>query len=779
MIARTQIVEFLPGLAVEPAFGAQCCIVRLITGLRENKTIEIGRRAFIKISITAAGGLAVQSVLPALANADTKEPTETHTFNYFLEIGTNGHVTFRLTKPEIGQGIDTGISMFVCDELGAAWDQFDTIVATYQLSPEVAALPREPQFYTTGASNGIRRTWLPLRTMAATVRDLFERSAAQRWGVEQNECSAKEGRIHHSGSERTLSFADLIEDASKLTPTDTPRLKSRAEFSIVGNSLASKRITHMVRGESKYSIDIDLPDMLLATIERAPTVGGRIRSVDDQETRAIAGVVDVVRIDGFPEEGTMQSILGADFSKLTKAGVAVLAKDTWSALKGRRALNIVWQDCPNCAISIDDYRNELRDVFNRFGQVHSDVGDVESAMSDATTTVDAEYENPFQASFGMEPLNATARMTTDGGVEIWAGSQSPQMTSNFVAELLDIAPEKVVFHNSISGGGFGRRYYCDFVAEAALLAKKTGRTVKLMWTREDDIRHSKYHSFRLERHRIGLDDQHRPIAWDYAVGLGPNDYIGFHGPYVPYFMSVSNHRAQSFKSDTHLLHRGSWRSVMLHPQNLSLEGSIDEVAREIGEDPLALRLRWLALPASAPNETIELDEQESRQKVQQRAINVLRQAAAAIGWARERDPDSGVGIAFGRYVDTFVGQAAEVVVADGKLQVKKIVCAFDCGLVINPDLVRAQVEGSIVWALGPVLFDAIDVRNGRVVQNNFHDYRVPGMTDMPEIEVILVDSDGPPAGAGEPAVLGVAPAIINALYAATGQRVRSLPVRVT
>jgi isoquinoline 1-oxidoreductase beta subunit len=752
--------------------------VRLLNGSRENKTIEIGRRAFIKISVTAAGSLAVQSLLPALADAATKDPNQSHTFNYFLEIGTNGRVTFRLTKPEIGQGIDTGISMFVCDELGAAWDQFDTEIATYQLSPEVAALPREPQFYTTGASNGIRRTWVPLRTMAATVRDLFERAAAQRWDVEQNECSAKNGHIHHSTSERTLSFAELIEDASRLTPTDAPRLKSRAEFSIIGNSLASKRILNMVRGEAKYSIDIDLPDMLLATIERAPTVGGRIRSVNDQETRAIAGVIDVVRIDGFPADGTMQSILDADFTKLTKAGVAVLAKDTWSALKGRRALNIAWEDCPNCATSIDAYRNELREVFNESGEVHSDVGDVESAMSEATTTVSAEYENPFQASFGMEPLNATARMTNDGGIEIWAGSQSPQMTSNFVSELLDIAPEKVVFHNSIGGGGFGRRYYCDFVAEAALLAKKTGRTVKLLWTREDDIQHSKYHAFRLERHRIGLDNQHRPTAWDYAVGLGPNDYIGFHGPYVPYFMSVSDHRAQSFKTDTHLLHRGSWRSVMLHPQNVSLEGAVDEVAREIGEDPLDLRLRWLTLPASAPNETIDTDELESRQKVQQRASSVLREAAAAIDWARERDPGSGVGIALGRYVDTFVGQAAEVVVADGKLQVKKIVCAFDCGLVINPDLVRAQVEGSIVWALGPVLFDAIDVRDGRVVQSNFHDYRVPRMADLPDIEVILVDSDGPPAGAGEPAVLGVAPAVMNAVYAATGQRVRSLPVRL-
>ena len=740
--------------------------------------IEIGRRAFIKISVTAAGGLTVQSMLPALASAAINDPNQSLTFNYFLDIGTNGRVTFRLTKPEIGQGIETGISMFVCDELGAAWDQFDTEIATYQLSPEVAALPQEPQFYTTGASNGIRRTWLPLRTMAATVRDLFERAAAQRWGVEQSDCSAKGGLIHHSASERTLPFADLIEAASHLTPTNSPRLKSHAEFSIVGKSLASKRIAQVVSGEAKFSIDIDLPDMLHATIERAPTVGGRIRSVDDQSTRAIAGVVDVVRIDGFPAEGTAQSILDADFSKLTKTGVAVLAKNTWSALQGRRALNIAWEDCPTCATSVDDYRIELREVFNGSGEVHSDVGDVESAMNEATTTFNAEYENPFQASFGMEPLNATARMTDDGGIEIWAGSQSPQMTSTFVAELLGIAPEKVVFHNCIGGGGFGRRYYCDFVAEAALLAKKTGRTVKLLWTREDDIQHSKYHAFRLERHRIGLDDQHRPIAWDYAVGLGPNDYIGFHGPYVPYFMSIGDHRAQSFKTDTHLLHRGSWRSVMLHPQNISLEGAVDEVAREIGEDPLGLRLRWLTLAAKAPNETIDADELESRQIVQQRASNVLRKAATAIDWTRERNPGSGVGIALGRYVDTFVGQAAEVVVADGRLQIKKLVCAFDCGLVINPDLVRAQVEGSIVWALGPVLFDAIDVRDGRVVQSNFHDYRVPGMLDLPEIEVILVDSDGPPAGAGEPAVLGVAPAVMSAVYAATGQRIRSLPVRL-
>ena len=736
------------------------------------------RREFIKAGLASTGGLAVGLALPGCAYEENSLLLNKHTFSFFLEIGENGRVLFKLTKPEIGQGVETGISMVVCDELGAAWDTFDVEIATFQMSPDIATLPARPEFFTTGASNGVRRTWEPLRHMAATARDMLIRAAAARWSVEALACDAEDGRIIHRESGQTFGFGELAAQAATLKPADEPRLKGRADFSIIGQSKPGRRTPLIVRGQEEYGLDVNLPGMVHASIERSPAVGGRLQSVDDSRARQTPGVFDIVQLDGFPDPSSDTRTIDADLSRLMKPGVAVIANHPWAALQGRRALDVRWDDGPNAGMSVGDLRQELTGGFDDQTESYADIGNVEEALNASSNVVSAVYENPFQASFGLEPLNATARRTDDGGIELWAGSQSPQMTSEFIAEILGIPFEKVIFHNMRCGGSFGRRWYCDFAVEAAVLAFKTGRAVKLMWSREDDIQHSKFHSFRLERHRIGLDEDNRPYAWDYSVSLAPHDWIGLHGPYVPYFGGIPNRRARAAYTDTHLAHRGSWRSVMLHPQHLSLECAVDEVASEIGEDPLAMRLRWLTLPPSWPGEEVDAETLDSRRQSQQRSAAVLRAATDAIGWGRPRPSNTGVGVALGRYVDTFAGQVAEVEVSGGNFIVRKLVCALDCGLVVNPNLVRSQIEGSLAWALGPVLYDPIDIRNGRVVQSNFHDYSLPIMADMPDIEVILVDSDGPPAGVGEPAVIAVAPAILNAIYAASGQRLRALPARL-
>ncbi len=712
--------------------------------------MSLSRRNFLKVSSTAAGGLLLTLGSPlAPLQAGRKDAEVLFEPNYFLKIDPQGNIHFIVTKHEMGQGSSTGLAMILADELGADWEKVKIEFADYH-----------PQYDgqhqgTTGGSSSIRKLWQPLREAGATAREMLIQAAAQRWQVSVQDCYADLGVIIHQPSGKKLAFGDLVEEATRLEAPKNPSLKDPKDFKYIGQPLKNLRTRDVVQGKATYGINVQLPGMRYAAIARSPVYLGKVKSYDDTQAKAIPGVTHIFKIPSVKGRYSIQE------------GVVVVADSTWTAFQAKKALKIKWEEGANAQRSLASLRKEFDKASKKEGKVKYETGHVNNAFKAAHQTLEARYENPYQAHACMEPMNATAHVEGNR-CEVWAGTQAGSWTTNAIAEQLGIPEKNITTHVMPAGGAFGRRFYPDVPVEAAYISQQIGAPVKLTWTREDDIQHDYFHPLQQDVHQAAISKDKKVTAWKY-LGLSVRHGADFWNPY-----EVPNLQAATLAvngDEDRLIEVGAWRSVGGHLSALGQECFVDEVAHAIGQDPYQLRLEWLK------NDRM-LDVGVGFQLDAARYREVMKAVAQKAQWGKKMPKNHGQGLAVYTFLHTssYCAQIAEVSVEKGVLKIHKITAVLDCGIPVNPQLVKGQIEGSIVWGLTALKYGGIDVEAGKVKQSNFHDYKMLRINELPEIEVHLMDSQMDPKGTGEPGVPPVAPAVLNAIFAASGKRIRKIPV---
>jgi len=681
------------------------------------------RREFLETGLSAGAGLAIAVRFPwleglASAPADLNPAAWVH-------IGTDGLVHVIVDETEMGQGTSTALPMILAEELDADWTKIRILPPPENPAGWVRTI-------STGGSTSIRYGWDPFRKAGAAAREMLRSAAAQAWGVDASECRAERGAIVHAGGRRA-EYGSLVERAARLPVPEDPPLKSRSDFTLVGTPVHRLDQRDKVVGETVFGTDVDLPGMLVATVALPPAFGAQVRGYDDARARRVPGVVDVVQI---PD------------------GVAVLARNTWAALKGRDALSVDWAPSPLAGMSSVSLFQRCADLAERDGNVARRAGDARSALSGAARTLEAVYRLPFLDHATMEPMNCTARVA-GGKVEVWAPTQVATAAQQEAARVAGVKPQDVTLHVTMVGGGFGRRLQTDYVTFAVEIAKRVDAPVQLFWTREDTTRHGFYRPLTYHHLRGGLDGAGSPVAWHHRIVGPPTTGLTVAGAENPPYA------LPNFLLDYHLddwgVPVGAWRSVGNTHNGFVIESFIDELAAAAGVDPYEYRRQ---LMDAAP-----------------RLRGALDLAAARAGWGEALGPGRGRGIAAVSSFGSHVAEVADVTVApDGTVRIDRVVCAVDCGQVINPDIMAANMEGAVTLAAGYTLKHGITLEDGGVREGNFTDYPILRIDEMPAVEVYAVDSPEPPGGIGEPGVPPLAPAVTNAIFAATGTRIRTLPV---
>ena len=592
-------------------------------------------------------------------------------------------------------------------------------------------------------------------------------AAAKRWGVDAKECHAENGAIVHKASGRRLVYGDLVQDAVMLPVPDPDHvpLKDRKDFRIIGKPLPRVDIPEKVDGSAVFGLDVRRPGMLYAVIARPPHFGGKALHVDDSDAKASPGVKAVFAV---PAIGYVPAI---DRNLNVAGGVAVVADSTWNAMQGRKALNITWDKGRD--ESTATLQAQLREAATGPPSlVTVDRGKVEEVFAGATRTIEADYEFPFQAHATMEPMNTTVHVRDDEQIDVWSPTQIPAIAQKTIAALANVAPEKVNVQLMLSGGSFGRRYQWDYLAEAYNVAKNVKAPVQLVWSREDDMQHDFYLQYSFQRMQAVLEEDGRIAAWWYREVTTPISTV-FHDPSKPQapkdvadWNGETSYDPANYRADYapvfSVVPRAWWRSVSSPFQVFAIECFVDELAHAAGKDPLHYRLDHLRADKNGDAEKLR---------------SVLQLAEQKANWSSPLPKRQGRGLACCVFGRTAVAHVVDVSVVDGKIHVRRVVSAVHCGLAVNPESVRTQIEGAINYALTPVLHGEISVKDGGVLQSNFHDYQVARMKDAPEIEVHLVPpTDEPSNGVGEAGVPPLAPAVANAVFAATGKRMRKLPI---
>jgi len=737
----------------------------------------VNRRAFLKT--TAAGGavLLIGFHLPAHATdpAQAQEKPPINPFNAWIRITPENNVTLILAKSEMGQGIMTALPMILAEELCLDWKQVS-----------IEQAPTDPKLYDhgTGGSGSVAGSWLPLRKAGAAAREMLIAAAAKRWEVGADTCRAENGFVVHGHPERSFKFGELVAEAAQLPIPDFKKvpLKNSRDFTIVGHDTHRFDGAEKATGTAKFGIDSRPDGLLYAVVARCPVFDGKVASFDATKAKAVPGVKDVFQI----------STSGRGAS--TTGGVVVLAENSWAAMQGRKALDVKWDEGAAATESTEGlHRQFVANAAAKPRQIVRNEGDADSALaaaanSSASKKIEAVYELPFAAHVCMEPMNCTVHIQPDRA-EAWVPTQGPQWAQGVIAETAKLPPEKVNVHTTLMGGGFGRRYQADFVMEAAQVAKKVGKPVMVLWTREDDMQHDFYRPASYHKCQGVLDAQGNLAAWKHfqtstAIAAkwsdkGENDKgLGEFGTgaTVPY-------KSPNIRIEYTLAHssapRAWWRSVEHSSSGFVVESFVDEIAAAAGQDPLEFRLKLIGESSKIPQ--FGEDRQDSPPLDTARLKGVLKLAAEKGTWGAPLSDGDGRGIAGFYSFQSYVAAVAEVSVQPRNLKIKRIVCAVDCGRVVNPNGVRAQVESAAIYALTATLKDAITVDRGRVVQSNFNDYKMLRMNEAPPIEVHLIDSDERPTGIGEPTVPVIAPALCNAIFSATRGwkkplRVRRLPI---
>ncbi len=717
----------------------------------------LSRRGFL-LGATAAGGLVALGGTSWLMRRPGLPGGGDYTIPYdptvFLSIDPDGTVTLQSKHLEMGQGIMTGLATLVAEEMDADWSRFEVELAPADTAAFLNThLGRQGTF----ASSGIANSWVQMRRVGAGARAMLVAAAAERWGVVEGEVSVAGGVLRHEPSGRRASFGELAH-AAMAQPTPDPEtleLKSPAEWERIGHTALRVDAPEKISGEAAFALDVRRPGMLRAVVARPPRFGGVVAGFDAEAALDVPGVREVIEIP---------------------SGVAILADDTWSAMRGREALPVDWDDAGAESRSTDSILTEYREIAQRPGVLALDRGDVESALGGAAQTLDYEYTFPYLAHTPMEPLSCVMERT-DEGVEVWAGCQLQTLEQWAVAQVMDLDLEQVRINTVFAGASFGRRANprTDWIPELAHIVRvsRLNRPVQLVWTREDDVRGGCYRPVSLHAGRVGVDAsgaiagwEHRAVSaslvlgtpWSYADARAGVDRATAGG------IMETTYAVPDLRVDVHAptspVPVGFWRSVGDGHTIFMIETLLDELAERSGRDAVEFRLTHLREDA--------------------RAQAVLERAAEAIGWWGGPPGGRAYGVASsfddvsGRR--TYVSMIAEVGLDVGRLDIHRIVAAVDCGVVINPNIVAAQIEGSVAFAVSTVLRNEITLRDGFVVQSNFHDFEPTRLAEMPQVEVHFVSSDTPPSGIGEAGVAPVAPAVANAVAALTGRRFRALPL---
>ena len=687
---------------------------------------KINRRGFLKTGAAVGGGLVLGFHIPEKGQAQTAGPLK---LNAFVKVGADDTVTLEIHKSEMGQGTVTSLSQLLAEELECDWKKIRTEF------PGVEPVYGTPMMGTYG-SLSIRTSYNQLRQAGAAAREMLVQAAAEQWKVDKSQCRAENNSVVNTANNARLSYGSLADAAAKLpAPTNVP-LKPAAQFKLIGTSPKRLDTPLKVNGSAGFGLDVRRPGMLYASLERCPVFGGKVASFDGSKAMAVPGVKKVVQISN---------------------GVAVIADNTWSAMEGRKALTIKWDEGKWANVSTPGLRQEWAGLAAKPGMSMRKAGDAAAAFAGAAKKIEAVYEAPYLSHAPMEPLNATVEVRADG-CDVWVSSQIQTVAQQTAAQITGLPAGKCQIHTQYLGGGFGRRGGADYVGEAVEIAKAMSPTpVKLTWTREDDLQHDTYRPASYVKFSGGLDAQGNPVSFSARIVCPP---FGGNGTAVEGIQdmkySIPNVQVEFTAPDT-----GTpvsyWRSVGYSQNCYFMEAFIDEMAAAAGADPVEFRRKLLA---GTP-----------------RLLNVLNLAAEKGDWGKPLPAGRFRGVAVVNNIGSFNAQVAEVSVSQGKVKVHRVVCAVDCGQVVNPAIVEQQIQSGIVYGLGTVTKLGITLDKGRVVQKNFNNYDPIRIDEMPVVEVHIVPSRENPGGIGEASTPTIVPAVVNAVYAATKKRVRMLPIK--
>jgi isoquinoline 1-oxidoreductase subunit beta len=711
------------------------------------RTYTVARRSVLKAGLAAGGALVLGFYLPerqakgaAAATAASFAP------NAFIRIDPKGGVSLVMPMAEMGQGIYTAHAMLLAEELEVGLDQVSVVHA-----PPNDALYANSILHiqTAGLSTSVRAFWTPLRQAGAVARSLLVSAAAARWNVDPAACSARQGVVHHEPTSRRLRYGDLVGTAAALQVPrgDSVALKQPKDFKLVGTAAHRIDTSHKVDGRTTFGIDIRVPGMKVATVAISPVLGGKPKSVNQKAALTVKGVHQVVQTD---------------------EAVAVVADHMGAAKKGLVAAAVQWDDGANAGVSTEQLVRQLETASRQPGVVARSEGDAQKALAGAATRLEAVYQLPFLAHATMEPMNATVHVQRDR-CELWVGTQAPTLTQMVVAKELGLKQDAVQIHNQYLGGGFGRRLEPDGSLLAAKIAKQVNGPVKVVWSREEDIRHDMYRPYYYDRLSAGLDANGMPIAWTHRVsgssvfaryvpqlfinGLDPDAVES--AAETPY--SIPAVHVDYVRVEPPGVRTAFWRGVGPTHNVFVVESFMDELAHAAKQDPVAYRRKLLAKNP--------------------RALGVLNLAAEKAGWGTPLPAGRARGVSLQSAFGSYLSEVAEVEVSsDGSVRVHRIVCAVDCGITINPDIVAAQMEGGSLFGLTAALYGEINFENGRVKEGNFDTYRPIRMNEAPVVETYLVKSNETPGGIGEAGAAIVAAAVTNAIFAASGKRIRVLPI---
>ena len=693
-----------------------------------------------------AGGFVLAFRLPLKAANEPEQPPDNPAGqfapNAFIRIDHSGKTTLVMPQVEMGQGVYTAVAMILADELDA-----DFAAVTLEHAPPNDKLYGNPTFgvQVTGNSNSIRSFWKPLRVAGATARAMLVQAAAGQWQVDPASCSAADGKVTHGASGRVLAYGDLVDAASSIPAPQNPPLKNPKDFALIGKPLKRLDTPNKTDGKVVYGIDAMLPGMKFATLAQCPVFGGKVAHVEDSAAKAVPGVRQIVVLEDL---------------------VAVVGDHTWAAKQGLDALVITWNEGPNAKISSADIWQDLRDASKKDGVVAKSVGDIAKGITQGER-IDGEYELPFLAHATMEPLNCTVHVTADA-CEIWTGTQVMTRVQSTAAQVAGLPVDKVIVHNHLLGGGFGRRLEADMVAAAVRIGKEVDGPVKVMWTREEDIRHDIYRPVYRDTISASLQNG-KIVAWKYKISgssimarWAPSIFINGididavdSAVDMPY--DVPNLQVQYVRAEPPAVSTGFWRGVGPNNNVFAVECFIDELARKAGKDPVDFRRGML--------------DKNPRLKA---ALDLVAEKS---GWGQPLPARTGRGVSIQPSFGSFIATVVEAEVDEkGEVYLRRVTSAVDTGIAVNPDTIRAQLQGGLIFGLTAALYGEVTIANGRVQQSNFNDYRMLRIDQVPNIEVHVINSGADPGGIGETGVTAGPPALRNAIYAATGVALRRLPI---